>query len=181
MCPVLSCQNAKGVVELDNKNSTMNWHRIMKAVSEEDLAREEAAYQRYRSSLQLCDSEKLQWAASDIPEMESIRHHIGAEFAERCPINLKIYSAELYVLDQNSALLIFRKGDGMASDLNGKKIDFYLKDKPSKFFSEAIQDEEVVVDFQKLGISIQNYSKVAFKLYLDESTVIEESLGNEKT
>ncbi len=164
---------------MDENNSLLDWDRIMETAREEDRAEEEIAFQRYRASLQSRDPKQLKWAASETSEIEDIRERIGAEFEERCPINLKLYSAKLYVLDRTSALLIFRKGNEVASDLNGKTVDFFLVEKPSSLFSETIQEEEVVIDFQKLGISIEEYERVAFRIHLDGSTVIEERLGDE--
>ena len=178
----------------DEKNSLLDWDRIMETVREEDRAEEKMAFRRYLARVQqsetqqrtgtvfpLFEPRQLAWAASETSEMEAIRQRIGAEFEKRSPINLKLYSAELYVLDRDSALLIFKKGDELAADLNGKTIDFFLIEEPSSLFSETIQEEEVVIDFQKLGISIEEYAKVAFKIHLDEAAVIEERLGDERT
>jgi len=188
----------------DEKNSLLDWDKIMKTVREDDRAKEEMAFRRYRARIQqsepgqfkkeasdtdtqqhtktalrLFEPKQLKWAASETSEMEAIRQRIGTEFEKRSPISLKLYSAELYVLDRDSALLIFKKGDELATDLNGKIIDFFLIEEPSSSFSETIQEEEVVINFQKLGIAIEEYAKVAFRIHLDEAVVIEERLGDE--
>jgi hypothetical protein len=129
------------------------------------------------------EPERMLWAAANLSEIDEIRERLGAEFEKRGPLNLEPYTAELYVRDQNSAILEFRKGSELALDLNGKTIMFFTT-KPSKMgelshhFSETIQAGVVVIDFTRLGLSLEDYAKVHFKLYLDESTAIEGSLGN---
>lgn len=130
------------------------------------------------------ESKRLAWAAANVSETDEIRERIGMEFEKRGPLSLGFYTAEPYIRDRNSALLEFRKGNMPTSELDGKTIEFYVIEKPrtaemSKLLSKTIQAGTVVIDFTELGISIEDYAKVGFKLYLDELTVIEESLGHE--
>jgi hypothetical protein len=164
---------------MNERDLLLDWDKIMKTIRERDCAKEEMAFRRYRGFIRQSGAGQLKWAASDTPEMEGIRQRIGAELGNRCPINLKLYSAELYVLDRDSALLTFKKADKLASDLDGKTVDFFLIEQPSSFFSETIQEGEVVIKFQKLGLSIEEYAKVALRLHVDDSTVIEERLGTD--
>ncbi|HWP46362.1 MAG TPA: zf-HC2 domain-containing protein [Candidatus Limnocylindrales bacterium] len=127
---------------------------------------------------------KMLWAAANLSGIDEIRERMGAEFEKRGPIHLESYTGELYVRDQNSAILEFRKEGRPALDLNGKTIEFFATKPPkmgelSPRLSETIQAGIVVIDFTKLGLSLEDYAKVHFKLYLDESTVMEGSLGEE--
>ena len=128
------------------------------------------------------EPEKMLWAAANLSGIDEIRERMGAEFEKRGPIPLGPYTGELYVRDQNSAILEFRKEGRPALDLNGKTIEFFATKPPkigelSPRLSETIQAGAVVIDFTKLGLSIEDYAKVHFKLYLDESTVLEGGLG----
>lgn len=182
---------------MQKENQVLDWDKIMRVVRTESRVKEEEALERYHKEksrilqrvLEQIDKEtsrdptpvpviQYRFAASDIPEMDEIRERIGAEFQKR-PIHFGLYSGRLYVHSQNSALFKFRKGEKPTSDLNGNIIKFYLIEKPSYSFSEIIQDGKVVIDFPKLGISIEEYAKVGFKIHLDESTVIEGRLSNE--
>jgi len=122
---------------------------------------------------------------SDSPDrdklIDDIRDRIGAKFNKMCPISLELYSAELYVLDENSALLSFKKSGKIAHDLNGKIIDFYLPNENSAHIYEVIEDSETAIDFRKLGTSIEDYAGVAFKIIVDDSTTIDGRLGNGKS
>jgi hypothetical protein len=161
------------------KNNLIDWDKLIDDVGKEDQIKEEKAFQRYLDKNQQSELEQLKWAASHTSETDTIRELIGAEFDNLSPINLKLYSVELYVLDENSSLLTIRKIDKIASDLDGKAIDFYLTDNPSICFSDTIKEGEVVISFQKLGISILDYARVSFRIHLDESTVVDGKL--EKT
>jgi hypothetical protein len=161
-------------------NNLLDWDVILEFIRKEDEINEEADFQEYLAYIKKFDLEQFKWAASETSEINDIRRRIGAEFEKFFPITLKLYSAELYVLDQNSALLTLMKGGKIASDLNGKIIDFFLTENPSTSFSEAIQDGEVIINFQRLGVSIEDYKAVSFRLHLDESTVIDGSLFNGK-
>jgi hypothetical protein len=155
------------------KDNLLDWDKIIDDVHKDDQAKENDAFERYLNKNQQSELEQLKWAASHTSEIDTIRDRIGAEFDKLSPINLKLYSVELYVLDENSSLLTIRKIDKIASDLDGKVIDFYLTDNPSISFSDTIKEGEVVVNFQRLGISILDYSKVSFRIHLDETTVVD--------
>ncbi|MCI0527042.1 MAG: zf-HC2 domain-containing protein, partial [Nitrospira sp.] len=130
------------------------------------------------------EEEKIQLAAETLSDLDKIRERIGAAFVERGPIHLGAYTGELHVYTQNSALLEFKKNGQSTSDLDGKTILFYIVEKSgttetSRQFSEIIREGIVVVDFTRLGISIEDYARVRFKLYRDTAEVVEGSLGEE--
>ena len=163
------------------KNNSLDWDKLMDDLNKDDLNREEKSRQKYYKSLQERELKQIRWAASDESKEDDIRDRIGAKFDKMCPISLELYSAELYVLDENSALLSFKKSGKIAQDLNGKTIDFYLLNENSTHIYEIIEDSETVIDFRKLGTSIENYAGVAFKIVVDDLTTIDGRLGNGKS
>gem|GEM_PF-4544080 len=158
----------------------LDWDRIMDAIHKEDAVDEEADYQEYLEYMKKFGLDQLKWAASETTESNDIRRRIGRDFEEQCPITLKLYSAKLYVLNKDSALLTIMKGDKIASDLNGKRVDFFLADNIAVSYSDTIQDGDVIVSFMRLGVTIEEYKSVSFRLHLDDSTVIDGSLCHDK-
>ena len=156
-------------------SNLLDWDRILKIIMGKEADNEESAYRKYLNDIN--DMKKFKWAASGADE---IRRLIGEDFDRISPIILNIYSVELYVLDQDSALLTFMKGGKIASDINGRMIDFFLTQNPSRTTSEIIEDGEVILDFRKLDIPMEGYKKVSFRLHLDDSTVIDGSFFNGK-
>lgn len=164
-----------------HRNNSLDWDRLMDDLNKGDLEREEKSKHKYHKSLQERELRQIRWAASDESKEDDIRDRIGAKFDKMCPISLALYSVELYVLDENSALLSFRKSGKIAQDLNGKTVDFYLLNENSTHVYETIEDGETVIDFRKLNISIENYHGVAFKIVVDDLTIIDGRLGNGKS
>lgn len=136
------------------------------------------AYQRRNGML---------WAALDESEMEELQARIGAEFETRNPIRFELnYTGELYFLSPHSAIFEIRKKGQPTAELDGKKIEFYLVEKmktaeTTDILSETIEGGTVVIDFAKLGLSIEDYSCVGFRFYINESTVIEGTFGSESS
>ncbi len=133
--------------------------------------------------LKVSDPYPLKYAAADTDEIQA---RIGAEFEKRNPIPLSTYTGVLGYLNRNSALLLIQKEGKPTTELDGKKIVFYVieasktAETAKHRIEETIQNEVVVIDFTKLGLSIEDYAQVGFKLYIDESTLIEGTLGNVK-
>jgi hypothetical protein len=127
-------------------------------------------------------STSIAWAAADVSAKEEIRHRIGAIFEQHGLIPIPPYTGALYVRDQHSAFLEFRKGGQLATELHGKTIEFSvgetLHDAAASSVSQTIADGIVVINFAQLGIPIEEFGKVGLKLYIDASTVIEGHLGH---
>ena len=125
------------------------------------------------------------WAASDESEMQELQARIGAEFEKRNPIRFELnYTGELYFLSPHSAIFEIREKSQPTAELDSKKIEFYVIEKRKtsetpEFLSETIEGGTVIIDFAKMGLSIEDYAQVGFKFYISESTVIEGTFGNE--
>ena len=155
---------------------TLDPEQERKGVEKIIVTAEKFAHQRRDSML---------WAASDEPEMEELQARIGAAFEKRNPIRFELnYTGELYLLSPHSAIFEIRKEGQPTAELDGKKIDFFVVERKAQTNSlryyETIEGGTVVIDFAKLGFSIEDYAQVGFRFYINESTVIEGTLGNEQ-
>lgn len=120
------------------------------------------------------------YAAAD---ESALQERIGAEFKARNPIHFQLnYVGNLHFLDQHTALFVIRDANKPTAELDGKEIMFHVKTKADEdtHVSATIRHGEVVIDFTKLGLSIEDYAQVNFRLHIDESTIdIEGTLGHE--
>jgi len=130
--------------------------------------------------VQLTPRSPVLMAAADKSEIDEIRDRIGPKFREHT-VNLNLYSGKLYVRDRNSALFRFRKSGQPTTDLDGKRIEFYLAGAESNSVSEMIENGRVVIDFSKLRITLEEYAQVRGKITLNESTIIYFFLGDESS
>lgn len=125
--------------------------------------------------------EPLQYAAAHKHEIGARLDRMSDEFKQN-PILFEVgYTGHLHPLSESSAILEFRKAGQPASEVDGKKIEISLREELSEGepFVDIIRNEEVRIDFAKLGVTIENYNKLKYKLYFDESTIIEGTFGDE--
>jgi hypothetical protein len=122
---------------------------------------------------------KMVAASEGLNRLDAIREQVGAAFEAEGRIPMGDYSGELYVESQNSALLTFSRAGQRTTELDGKTVEFYRIEDTANRFSVTVEEDEIVIDFERLGISIEAYTEVGFRIHLDESTTIEGKLSHE--
>ena len=113
-------------------------------------------------------SAPLAWAAADTSEMDDVRQRLGAVFAQRGPIDLPPYTADLYVRDQHSALLVFNKDGQPSTELDGCTIEFCVGaggDAPSVSISQTIEAGVAAIEFNRLHLTMDDYAQVRIRVH----------------
>jgi uncharacterized protein (DUF3820 family) len=163
---------------------------ILDTIRKTDRAEADRAWERFgkdrpqilQEVLERLDTRlRLAWAAASegLNGLDAIQERVGAAFEAGGPIPVGNYSGRLHVLSQNSALLTFSRAGKPTAELDGKTVEFYLTQDTANRFSVTIEDDEIVIDFERLGISIEGYTEVGFRIHLDESTTVEGTLRHE--
>ena len=122
------------------------------------------------------DTAPIAWAAEDMSELDGVRQRLGAAFVQRGPIAMPPYMADLYVRDQHSALLAFSKNGEPTTELDGHTIDFFVADvddEQAVSCSQTIDAGVAVIDFTRLHLAIDDYTRVGIRLYRDAAPPIE--------
>ena len=145
----------------------------------EDLWRKAVARASQRSLLTQENEagylETLDMAAEDTSREEELETWIKEEFTD-AEVIFRDYTGRFLYKDLNSTILILRKGDDRATDLDGCVIDLIVSDQVEKKLE--IEYGSVVIDFGDLELPIENYAEIRYVIRRN-AEIIDQGMVNE--
>ena len=109
--------------------------------------------------------------------LTSIQEKIGDRL-EKIKIKLtEDVHGELAIESETSLWLVLKRGDEFARDFDGCEVEFFLSE-GEETGVETIEDGAILIDFERLNISIEEYSGLRFRVKMNGEE-IETQIGPE--
>jgi hypothetical protein len=150
-----------------NVDSDRIWNKLQKRLSDEKILRLRQP-DRYKTVIGL--------AAEDDKGKKELESRLKLEFSQKT-ISFSDYSARLSYEDENTALLVFRKGYTITPELDGCLVEIQVKDGKSQLIQ--IKDGFVAIHFSELEIAIGEYDKINYVIRCEDKIIAKGSLDNE--